>query len=220
MKKSRLLVLPAIFVLVACKEVSIGFTMEEHEKGWDNSIDQTSQRTKVDSYSYRNNDVLDNSGLTAATMTFQNITRSETNVKDVDIIQSYINVDKEIFDYAYAPLYFSTKEEGFAFLGVDSTYVDGEITFCFTEDIKNVEITAKQYSYVKTSFNEDQLIVDADVAISVNNSGFIKVNGEAHEDTQTVDSTVCAFKLAEPTKSINIKVGQYRAILEKIVLYY
>ena len=220
MKKSRLLLLPIIFLLSSCKEVGFGYTNEQHEKGWDHSVESTSQLGKVDSYSYRSNDILDNSGLTKANMTFTNIKESVTNLQDYEKIKSYVNIDKDIFDYAYNPLYFSTKEEGYVFLGADSTYVDGEITFVFTQDIKNVEITAKQYSHLKTSFNEEQFIVDQNVAISVNDLGYIRINGEVDNENLTVASTKVSFHLDSPSKSITLKVGQYRAILEKIVLYY
>ena len=219
MKKSYLLLLPVIFLLSACKEVKYGYTDESHEKGFDFSSATTSQLGKVDSYSYRKSDTLDNNGLTQANMTFTNVSKSETNIQDVERIKSFVNIDQDIFDYAYNALYFSTKEAGFVFLGADSTYTDGEITFHFTKEIKNIEIIAKQYNYTKIAF-EEEFIVDNNVAISVNNSGYIKVDGEVDKENQTVASTTCSFHLAEPSSDINIKVGQYRAILEKIVLYY
>lgn len=220
MKNYRLLIIPAIFMLTACQQVDFGYTKDPHDKGWEYSTERTSQPGRVDSYSYRNNDTLDNSGLTQANMTFTNIKESVTNLQDYEKIKSYVNIDKEIFESASNALYFSTKAEGFAFLGADSTYVDGEITFTFTQDIKNIEITAKPYNYVKTSFNEDQFIVDEDVAICVNDSGYIKLGRTINEEAQTVDSSTLAFHLTNPSKSINLKAGPYRAILEKIVLYF
>jgi len=220
MKNYRLLLIPIVFLVTACQQVDFGYTDEQHSKGWDHSNETSSQLGRVESYSYRKDDTLDNNGLTQANITFKDITQSETNVQDVEKIKSYVNIDRDIFDHVENPLYFSTKAEGFAFLGADSTYVDGEITFHFNQEIKNIEITARQYNYVKTSFNEDQFVVDENVALSVNDLGYIKVNGEKNEETQTVASTTCSFHLATPSTSINIKAGPYRAILEKITLYY
>ena len=219
MKKSILLILPAIFLLSGCKEVSFGYTDDQHEKGWDYSNPSSTQLGKVDSYSFRANDTLDNAGLTQVNMTFANINKSETNIQDAEKIKGYVNIDQDIFESASNMLYFSTKEEGYAFIGADSTYTAGEITFNFTQQIKNIEIIAKQYSYTQISF-EETFHVDKDVAVSVNDLGFIKVDGEVNEENKTVASTTCAFHLANPSSSINIKVGQYRAVIEKIVLYY
>ena len=219
MKKSFLLLIPVIFVLSACKEVGIGYTQESHEKGWDYTITSTAKPGSVDSYSYRKNDTLDNNGLTQVNMTFANIDKSETNVQDVEKIKSYINIDQDILESINNPIYFSTKETGFAFLGADSTYVDGEITFHFNKEIKNIEIIAKQYNYTKVSF-EETFVVDENVAISVNNSGYIKVDGAVDKENQTVASTTCSFHLSSPSNDITIKAGPYRAFLEKIVLYY
>lgn len=219
MKKSFLLLIPVVFVLSACKEVGIGFTNESHDKGWDYTTMSTAKPGSVDSYSYRNPDTLDNNGLTQAIMTFGNITKSETNVQDVEKIRSYININSDILESIVNPLYFSTKETGDVFLGVESTYVNGEITFHFNKEIKNIEIIAKQYNYTKVSF-EETFVVDENVAISVNDSGYIKVNGEVNQENQTVASTTCSFHLATPSNDITIKAGPYRAILEKITLYY
>lgn len=219
MKKSFLALIPVVFILSACKEVGIGYTNESHDKGFDYTTASTAKPGSVDSYSYRNADTLDNNGLTQAIMTFANITKSETNVKDVEKIRSYININADILESIANPSYFSTKETGDVFLGVESTYVDGEITFHFNKEIKNIEIIAKQYNYTKVSF-EETFVVDTNVAISVNNSGYIKVNGAVDNENQTVASTSCAFHLASPSNDITIKAGPYRAILEKIVLYY
>ena len=219
MKKSYLLLIPVIFTLSACKQVGIGFTTESHEKGWDYSSESSAKPGSVDSYSYRHADTLDNNGLTQVNMTFVNVNKSETNVQDVEKIKSYINIDQDILESISNPLYFSTKEAGFVFLGVDSTYVDGDITFHFNKEIKNIEIIAKQYNNTRVSF-EETFEVDKNVAISVNDSGYIKVDGTVDEENRTVASTTCAFHLASPSQDINIKAGPYRAILEKIVLYY
>ena len=219
MKNYRLLVIPMIFMLAGCQQVDFGYTQASHDKGWEYSSDMASQPKTADSYSYRQNDTLDNSGLTTANLTFVGITTSETNVQDIEKIKSFINIDKEILENIENPLYFSTKQDGFAFLGADSSYVDGEITLIFTQDIKNIEITAKPYNYVKSSF-EETFIVDENIALSVNDSGYIKLERNINEETQTVDSSTCSFHLATPSKSIRIKAGPDRAILEKIVLYY
>ena len=165
----------------------------------------TAKPGSVDSYSYRKPDTLDNNGLTQVKMTFANITKSETNVQDVEKIKSYVNIDSDILESIVNPLYFSTKETG-------------EV-FHFNKEIKNIEIIAKQYNYTKVSF-EETFVVDENVAISVNDSGYIKVNGEVNQENQTVASTTCSFHLATPSNDITIKAGPYRAILEKITLYY
>ena len=224
MKKSLFLVAPIIFILSACdsaKSISIGFSENDsHSRGFDYETSSTSQRGKVDSYSYRNNDTLDNSALTKAEMTFVNITSSQTDIQSVETINSYVSVSQDIYVSASNPLYFNTKAEGLAFLGADSNLIDGEITFAFSQDIKNIEIEAVPYNYIKNSFNQDTLIIDEDVAISVNDNGYIKLGQEINKSENKVISSAVAFHLASPSNTITLKVGRRRAILEKITLYY
>lgn len=219
MKKFQYLLLPLVFLLTSCGEINIGFLNgESHEAGFDRSV--SSQNNDKPSYSYMNNASLDNSGLTKVELTFANMDSSISDIQDVEKIKSFFVLNQEIITAIEEPHYLGVKENGPLYLGADSTYVDGSITFKLNVNVKNVEITAKQYYYVKTAYNENALVVDEDVAISVNDSGFIRVNGEVNQENQTVASTVCGYQLAEAKDTIVIKAGPRRAIIEKIAFYY
>ena len=220
MKKKTYLLLPIALLLTSCGEITIGFSQgDTHSAGFDRPV--SSQDTAKPSYSYINNTSLDNAGLNAATLTFANIEQSDSDIQNLEKIQSFLVFDQNIFTDVANPHYFGVKnDEQIVYLGADSTYVDGEITFNFNTAIKNVEITAKQYFYVETAFNEDKLMVDEEVAISVNDGGFIRLDGEKDEENHTVNPVVLGYHLATESQTIKIKVGKRRAIIEKIVFYY
>ena len=219
MKKKFYLLVPLIFLLTSCGEINIGFLNNEyHSAGFDRSV--SSQNNEKPSYSYMNNTSLDNSGLTKATLTFANMEKAESDIQDLEKIKSFFVLDQEIVSSVSSPHLVGVKEGGPFYIGADSTLVDGEVTINFNVTIKNVEITAKQYSYVKTAFNEDTMIYDDDVAISVNDSGFIRVDGAVNEQEKTIASTVCGYHLKEESNAITIKVGKKRAIIESMAFYY
>lgn len=217
--KKLILLLPALLLLSSCNELTVGFTDEEHEAGLDRSVSRE-DNPKVDEYSYIKNDTLNNEGLNKATLTFTGISKSETNLKDYAVIGSYVSVEPNIFIGVNYANFFNTKEEGYAFIGADSTYVDGKVTFAFNTQIKNIEIKARPYSYIKTAFNEESLIIDHEVAICVNDKGYIKLDETALESGEKAVSSTCSFALSEPFQEITIKVGKRRAVIEEINLYY
>ena len=219
MKKSKYLLIPIVFLLTSCGEINIGFSDgDTHSAGFDRSV--SSQNNDLPSFSYMNNMSLDNSGLTKATLTFANMDKSVSDIQDLEKIQSFFNIDQAIISGVENPHHVGVKDGGPFYLGAESTYVLGELTLKFNVNIKNVEITAKQYNYLDLSYNQDKLVVDEEVAISVNDSGYIRVEGAVNQEEHTVASTVCAYRLSEQSDSISIKVGKRRAIIESIALYY
>ena len=62
--------------------------------------------------------------------------------------------------------------------------------------------------------------LDHEVAISINNGGYIKLKEQVDEETKEVASSSLTYHLDEPAGAITIKVGKRRAIFEKIDLYY
>ena len=221
MKKRYLALLPLMFLVSGCdiNGVKISFADGNyHSAGLDKSYSMDDNNSI--SYSYKNNDTLNNEGLNSVILTFENIDASETNVQDVAKIKSYLSLTDQILDSVSNPSYFNTLSSGVVFLGTSTEKVLGEITLNFNVEIKNVEILAKPYYYVDNTFNNNELVVDEDVAISLNDEGYIKINKDIDEENQTVNSSTCSYKLQEAKNTINIKVGKRRAILEKITLYY
>lgn len=221
MKKRYLALLPLMFLVSGCdiNGVKISFADGNyHSAGLDKSYSMDDYNSI--SYSYKNNDTLNNEGLNSVILTFENIDASETNVQDLAKIKSYLSLTDQILDSVSNPSYFNTLSSGVVFLGTSTEKVLGEITLNFNVEIKNVEILAKPYYYVDNTFNNNELVVDEDVAISLNDEGYIKINKDIDEENQTVNSSTCSYKLQEAKNTINIKVGKRRAILEKITLYY
>ena len=222
MKKFRLLLLPLILLMTGCKEgqgFEIGYSDgDNHSAGPDR--EGSSKNNGPISYSYMNNASLDNTGLNKTTLTFEGITTSESDIQDETKLMDYLIDDQHILTGIDNPHNVSTKANGQFFIGADSAYVDGMITLYFSSNIKNIEITAKPYYYISGAYNEEEIYLDHEVAISINNGGYIKLKEEVDQDTKEVTSSTLSYHLDEPAGAITIKVGKRRAIFEKIDLYY
>ena len=218
MNKSKLLVLPLIFMLTSCQEVKFGFEQGVYSSGLDKEV--SSAENEAPSYSYKKNDTLDNTGLNQAVLTFTNIKESASDIQDVEKIAQYLHFSQEIFSSVVSPKYVGVKDNGTFFIGAESTYVDGSLSFNFNVAIKNVEIKAKPYFYVKTAYNEEELMVDSEVAISVNNTGFIKLDETKDNENVTVAQSTCTYHLPQESQTITLKVGKRRAIIDQITSYY
>ena len=224
MKKAVLLVLPCVLLLSSCQEITFAFSRNDtHPAGLDNE-GGSSKNEDVGPYSYYKGDsIVDDAPgrpLVSSELTFANITESKTNITDTDAIKSYFVDSAVILDSVENPYYFSTKAEGLAFLGAESTYIEGKITLNFNVPVYHMVITARPYSYIQTSFNEEKLIIDNDVAISANSKGFIKLKETANENNDASITSECSFGFTQPVQQISLRVGKRRAILEKIVIYY
>lgn len=220
MKKSKLLLLPLVILLAGCNnQIEIGFSDgDKHSAGPDRET--SSKEGGVISYSYMDNAILDNTGLSKATLTFANINTSKSDIEDKELIMSYLNVDQSILTGVDNPHYVSTKDDGTFFIGADSSYVDGILTLYFNVNIKNIEITAKPYYSISTAFNEEVLTYDHEVCIAINNTGYIKLNEQVNEENKEVSSSKLSYHLEQAAGAVTIKVGKRRAIFEKIDLYY
>lgn len=220
MKKSKLLLLPLVILLAGCNnKIEIGFSDgDKHSAGPDRET--SSKEGGVISYSYMDNAILDNTGLSKATLTFANINTSKSDIEDKELIMSYLNVDQSILTGVDNPHYVSTKDDGTFFIGADSSYVDGMLTLYFNVNIKNIEITAKPYYSISTAFNEEVLTYDHEVCIAINNTGYIKLNEQVNEENKEVSSSKLSYHLEQAAGAVTIKVGKRRAIFEKIDLYY
>ena len=223
MKKSRLLLIPLVLLLSSCASNGMSLKIDfsdgdTHSAGPDR--ERSSSNGGTLSYSYMSNTDLDNTGLTKATLSFTNIDESKSDIKDEELLKSFLTVDNNILTGVDNPHYVSTKDDGTFFVGADSSYVDGMITLYFNVNIKNIEITAKPYYYISTAFNEEVLNYDHDVCIAINNTGYIKLDQNVNEETKEVPSSTLKYHLDEASGAITIKVGKRRAIFEKIDLYY
>ena len=222
MKKFRLLLLPLILLMTGCKEgqgFEIGFSNGDgHSLGPDREV--SSKDNGQISYSYMNNASLDNTGLNKTTLTFEGIVKSESDIQDKGRLMDYLIDSEHILTGVDNPHNVSTKDNGQFFIGADSLYIDGMITLYFSSNIKNIEITAKPYYYISTAYNEEEIHLDHEVAISINNGGYIKLKEEVNQETKEVSSSTLSYHLDDPAGAITIKVGKRRAIFEKIDLYY
>ena len=218
MKKRILLVLPMLALLTGCQEVKFGFSQGFYSSGLDHEV--SSSQNEVPSYSYRSNDTLDTAGLNEANLIFTNIDKSYSDLQDEEKIVSFFNFDQAILTSISNPKYVGTKDDGTFFIGAESTYVNGTLTFNFNTAIKDVEIKAQPYYFIRTSYNQEELVADEEVAISVNDSGFIKLNETKDLENVTVKETTCAFHLAQESQTISLKVGKRRAIIKQITFYY
>ena len=221
MKKWKLIVLPLVLTLTACQEVTFGFVNEKHSAGMDNPSYSYHTVSSI-TYSYQSNESINVDGLNKATLTFGNISVSSSDIREVGTIASYVVIDRPIFDSVNSPEYFGVLSDGTVYLGAYSSFVIGQITFNFTENIKNVVVTAQPYysSKLNDDWDKEILEADQDVAMSVNNSGYIKLDTTVDQEAFTVPETKCAYNLGEGSQNVTIRVGSQRAIIKEIALYY
>ena len=220
MKKSRLVFVPLLFVLASCETFTVGFTDDVHEAGVDHS---TVSAYKEPSYpSYGGDQFTPSENENIAVITFSGIDDGLSNIQDIDKLNSFVTIDKEdFFQTIENPLNVGTKEGEGLFIGADSTYVDGEMTLVFKQNIKYVEILATPYYYVSHSWNDEKTQIDSDAGISVNGSPYIFISSSQNEDG-SIKETNCRFLnyAQENKEKVTIKVGPKRALIKKITLYY
>lgn len=220
MKKSPFLFLSLLTLLTACSggAINFGYTNEEHSAGVDNS--SYSQKTYVDSYNYFAGDTIDETNENVANMTFKLTNQSYFDMSKEEI-ESLVECDvNDIFDHVIDASLTSTTENVGLFVGTGSTLRDGYLTLGFKVAIKDLKIEACPYNSVDYSWNKEDEEIDKNVAVAVNNSGYVKLSSIKNEETGEIISTSCRYHLASDTKEIKIKVGQKRAYIRKIVLYY
>lgn len=218
MKKSPLLLLSLTALLASCSGIRFGYVEEQHSAGLADGRTM-SQQTYAESKIYFAGDSINESNEYVANITF---TAKKSNfdmaTEDIAAILS-CDVDNIFDKVADASLTGTTEDVGL-FIGTSSTLRDGYLTLAFSAAIKDLKIEACPYYYIDTSWNKEEFVVDDNVAVAVNNSGYIKLSSLKDEETGEIKSTPCRYHLANDTREIKIKVGQKRAYIRKIVLYY
>ena len=220
MKKSRLIFIPLIFILASCDTFNVGFTDDQHEAGLDYGSASVYIAPSYPTYGGDQFTVSENEK--SASIVFTGYNDGLSNIKDIDLLNSFVNIDQEdFFITVESPLNVGTDEEDGLFIGADSSYVDGELTLAFKQDIKYIEILATPYFYVSHSWNEEEYKIDKDVCISVNGSAYVMLLTSQNEDGSVKETTCRYLNYAQENKDkITIKVGRRRAFIKKITLYY
>ena len=217
MKKSVLFVLPFVTLLTSCAVFSVGKVDEVHSAGIENS--DYSHTNYKDSYSYYNGDTIDETNENVANITFT-ASKTDFDIAVADITPlvncDVANIFKEATDSSLTNL---TENVGL-YIGTDSTLRDGFLTLSFEVAIKDIKIEACSYYWITNAYNQDKFNYDADVAIAVNDSQYVKLSSMKDEENNAIQTTNCRYHLADDTKEIKIKVGPMRAYIKKIVLYY
>ena len=220
MKKSRLVFIPLIFMLASCDTFKVGFTDEKHEAGLDQGSGSVYIVPSYPTYSGDQFTVSDNEK--SASIVFTGYTDGLSNIQDIDLLNSLVDISQQdFFITVESPLNVGTDEKDGLFIGADSSYVDGELTLAFKQDIKYIEIVATPYLYVSHSWNEEEYKIDQDVCISVNGSAYVALLTSQNEDGSLKETTCRYINHAQENKDkITIKVGRRRAFIKKITLYY
>lgn len=222
MKKIFVTLIPALLLLASCETFNVGYTDDRHEAGPDQQgsfapYSAPSYQTYAgDQLSFGDEDP-------RVTMTFKGYTKSQTNIEDINELNSYIVTDTEnIFVTCESPRFVGTQKDGEFYLGVStSQYEDGYLTLVFNKEIKGIEIVAVPYNYIDTSWNEEKLHVDKETVISVNDSPYINLSSAQNED-QSIKETLCRYKnyAKENKEKVTIRVALGIAFIRKITLYY
>ena len=221
MKKKGLLLIPFAILLASCDQVTFGFSQGLHSAGMEGSFNTSSKKEAPDSYSYYAGDIIETEGKNEANITFT-IDQTESFL-DVSKLNDLITSDVDASELSITPkecANVGSNENNGLFIGADSTYVDGYLILGFDKAIKDIKIEASPYYYLKNAWNEDTLVIDQDVAISVNGSGYVKLSSELNESGDKVNLTTCRYHLSGNDNEVMIKVGPRRAFINKITLYY
>ena len=216
--KKIIFLLPVALLLTSCDVFKIGFVNEEHSAGIEGGA-STSGQTYREDYSYFAGDAISTEGKSVANLTFTpDDGLSDISIEKVNEIAT-CDVD-EVFSGAVDTYYTGTRENAWLFVGAKSSYTDGFLTLGFNVDIKDVVIEATPYYYLDTSWNEDELKIDANCCLAVNSSNYIRLSSLTNEGKTEVNTTACRYHLAEPQNQIKIKAGGERSFIKKITLYY
>lgn len=218
MKKSLLLLLPVVALLTAC-EFKIEYTSDKYSAGL--SYEPNSSRSNYyveKSYEYFAGDRVDTENTNKAVLTFN--TTENKSLLTPEEVQPLLSCDLPSFTATVSETNNVGEKEDGLFVGADSTYVDGYLTINFSEVVKDVIITACPYYYITNAWNEDRFGNDSNVAIAVNNSRYIKLSETKVENENRISSTECRYNLEENARLMKIKVGQRRAFIQKITLYF
>ena len=220
MKKSHLIFIPVLFMLASCETFKVGFTNDQHEAGLDNGSASLYVVPSYPAYGGDQFTISENEKL--AEIVFTGYTNNLSNIQDIDLLNSLVDINQEdFFITTESPLNVGTDEEDGLFIGANSSYVDGELTLAFKQDIKYIEIIATPYFYISHSWNEEEYKIDQDVYISVNNSPYVVLLTSQNEDGSVKETTCRYLNYAQENKDkITIRVGRRRAFIKKIKLYY
>ena len=215
MKKSLVLLAPLLALLVSCGQFETGLTSERHSAGFDNSTSHF-QYSSIE-YTYYAGDEVDTTNSSVARFSFDS--RENYSFISKEQLEPLVtcdnpNVEYQIKEVASAGI---KADVGF-FIGLDSNYVDGSLTIAFGQAVKGVIIRARRYYAFTNAWNEDNVVIDDDVAIAINNSKYIKLTGE--KDASGIPNTSECRYNAQNHNEIKIKVGPKRAIIEEIAFYF
>lgn len=216
MKKLFLLFVPVLFSLVACDEITFGYNENAHSAGIEGSINNS--QFQVGDYSYFSGDQINFIDYKSIKFSFD-VSKSDSNISKENLA-SIIQCDDSSSEYVIQDaMYVGVKKDTSLFIGVDSNYADGRLSILFDKVIKAVEIKARRYYSISTAWNEENVIVDSNVAIAVNDSKYIKLTND--KDTNGIPNiTECCYLVPNNRNEITIKVGSKRAFIEEIVFYY
>ena len=218
MKKSFVLLLPIIALLTAC-EFKIDYTSDKYSAGLSHEPNSSYSNYYVEkSYEYFSGDRVDTENTNKAELSF-NTTENKSSLSKEEV-EPLISCDLDSLTVTVTETYNVGEKVDGLFVGADSTYVDGYLTLTFSETVKDVIIKASPYYYITNAWNEDRFGSDSNVAIAINNSRYIKLSEIKEENENKIVTTECRYNMEENTKSIQIKVGQRRAFIEKITLYF
>ena len=220
MKKSLILLLPIAIFLTSCEKIVVGYTNGDHSAGLDRSL--SGSTNSQPSYEYFSGDTFDDTSNQFFTLTFD-YSKSYSNIAKEELAPLINSSEASYFNEAVASSYVGTKENINLFIGADSSYVDGSLTLSFNMLIQNVIITACPYYYESAGF-EEKIVVDSDVAISVNDSRYIRLttplDNEGNLKEEESRFTECRYHLASESNEVTFKVGPKRAFIKSIKLFY
>lgn len=223
MKKNIAVLLPLCFLtLIACDGFNFGFNQGgNHEPGLNQSLPTNS--SNFTSYSYYAGALFDEEDFAAHfTLTFTGIEKNASNLSDLATINSYVNVSDESVAVSLDEVrYLGTKDNGSLFSGTKVAGSDGLLKMIFNVAAKAVLIEATPYSFINNAYNQEGVVVDKNVAIAVNDSGYILLAEDLlDEDGTDIVTTECKYELNEQSEEISIKVANGRAFIKSITVYY
>ena len=210
MKKRILLATIPCLLLSACNLFS--FSKEEKDEGFSDGNEHGSRVVE-----YMDNGVLDEWEVLNHKITFlPNETNSKPELKDEAAVKGIMvdgdSVVTSIENIAEVGQFHGLK------VGNLSDAIDGKIKFNFSCTFNSIKIIARPRAAEVATGLSMESVIDKDVAVSVNNSKYIKVKDD-FTNIEDITNTELIFKLNESASYIDINVAYTRVEIMEIDLY-
>lgn len=212
MNKKLFLLLPTL-LLTSCGMIK--FSKDPHEEGFEGG---PINNTKV--VEYYDGDTLDLQGRTSHLISFlPNLENSQPELKTSDAIKN-VMVDNDNVVSGFDNIKNVNQFHGLK-IGHLTESIDGELKINLNINAVAAKLMVRPRANVVTSGGLEEITIDTNVAISVNDSKYIKVKND-FTTMEAIEDTICNYSLLKDDAGVNeldLSVVYQRVEIMSITLY-